>query len=478
MKKRIALFLWFACLLEIAHGQVRASLPNMVLFIGDDLAVRDIGPYGNHVVRTPHLDKLSRESLVFDQAFATSPTCGPSRSSLFTAMYPMRHGAHGNHSGVHEGLSSMVQRLSALGYRVAIAGKLHVGPQEVFPFERIPGTNTPERGYENNPGLRYDLTLAPVDTWLGAQEAGKPFVLIVADHSPHVIWPENPIYKPEEVDIPPIHIDTDDTRKARARYYTDVTKMDANLGKLMNLMDKHGMTGNSILMFTADQGPQWAFGKWGLYDYGIQVPFIVRWPGEVSAGTRTDALVSQVDILPTMVEIANGVPPQDIDGKSFMAVLKTPSAKHRDTIFASHTGDRLMNRSPMRMLRTDQYKYILNLAPEIPYTTHMDRATDHDGGREYWPSWRIASFRNAHAAAVLWRYHNRPAEELYDIDTDPWEQVNLAADPMYADMLDRFRTQMKATREAQGDHETGPEDLSAPNKNRGKGKGPVAPYVF
>src|SRR5690606_12648440 len=121
--------------------------------------------------------------------------------------------------------------------------------------------------------------------------------------------------------------------------------------------------------------------------------------------------------------------------------------KHRDTIFASHTGDRLMNRSPMRMLRTDQYKYILNLAPEIPYTTHMDRATDHDGGREYWPSWRIASFRNAHAAAVLWRYHNRPAEELYDIDTDPWEQVNLAADPMYTDMLDRFRTQMKATRE-------------------------------
>lgn len=476
--KKIALFVWLACWLAVANGQEKASLPNMVIFIGDDLAVRDIGPYGNHIVHTPNLDKLSTESLVFDKAFAASPTCGPSRSSLFTAMYPMRHGAHGNHSGVKEGMSSIVQRLSALGYCVAIAGKLHVGPQEVFPFERIAGTNTPEPGFENTPGLHYDLILAPVDEWLGAQEPNKPFVLIVADHSPHVIWPEKAAYEPNEVDIPPIHIDTDDTRKARARYYTDVTKMDTNLGMLMSLLDKHGMAANSILMFTADQGPQWAFGKWGLYDYGIQVPFMVRWPGRVKAGTRTDALVSQVDVLPTMVEIANGAPPQGIDGKSFLSVLKDPSIKHRDTVFASHTGDRMMNRSPMRMLRTDRYKYILNLAPEIPYTTHMDRATDHDGGREYWPSWRIESFRDPHAAAVLWQYHHRPAEELYDIDADPWEQVNLAADPKYADMLDRFRAQMTATRTAQGDHETGPEDLNAPNKNPGKGKGPVAPYVF
>lgn len=476
--KKIALFGWFACWLAIANGQQKTSLPNMVIFIGDDLAVGDIGPYGNRVVRTPHLDKLGRESLVFDHAFAASPTCGPSRSSLFTAMYPMRHGAHGNHSGVKEGTSSMVQRLSALGYRVAIAGKLHVGPEEVFPFERIAGTNAPEPGYENTPGLRYDLILGPVDEWLGAQEPDKPFVLIVADHSPHVIWPEKPIYESDEVDIPPIHIDTDDTRKARARYYTDVTKMDANLGTLMSLLDKHEMATNSIVMFTADQGPQWAFGKWGLYDYGVQVPFIVRWPGRVKAGSRTDALVSQVDILPTMIEIAEGMPPAGIDGKSFLPVLKDPNLKHRDTVFASHTGDRMMNRSPMRMLRTDRYKYILNLAPEIPYTTHMDRATDHDGGREYWPSWRVESFRDPHAAALLWRYHHRPAEELYDVAVDPWEQVNLAADPKYADMLDRFRTQMDAFRKAQGDHETGPEELHAPNKRAGKGKGPVAPYIF
>src|SRR5690606_17032228 len=178
MIKKIVLFVWFACWLVAANGQGNASLPNMVIFIGDDLAVRDIGPYGNRIVRTPNLDKLSNESLVFDKAFAASPTCGPSRSSLFTAMYPMRHGAHGNHSGVKEGVSSMVQRLSALGYHVAIAGKLHVGPTEVFPFERVAGTNAPEPGFENTPGLHYDLILAPVDEWLSAQKPDKPFVLI------------------------------------------------------------------------------------------------------------------------------------------------------------------------------------------------------------------------------------------------------------------------------------------------------------
>ncbi len=450
----------------------------MVIFIADDLGLGDISPYGNDVVRTPNLATLSRESLVFDRAFAASPTCGPSRSSLFTAMYPMRHGAHGNHSGVTAGTTSMVRQLVALGCRVAIAGKLHVGPRDVFPFERIEGTNVPEPGHEDRPGLFYDLNLAPVDQWLGQQQAGRPFVLIVADHSPHVVWPETPAYRARDVDIPPIHIDTDDTRRARARYYTDVTKMDTNVGKLMDMLEAHGLASHSIFMFTADQGPQWPFGKWGLYDYGVRVPLIVRWPEQIKVGVRTDALVSHVDVMPTMVAIANGTPPTNIDGQSFLAVLKNPEAKHREMVFASHTGDRAMNRSPMRMLRTDRYKYIFNLAPAILYTTHMDKATDHDGGREYWPSWRTESFRNPQAAAVLSRYHNRPAEELYDVQADPWERVNLAADPAFSTLLKQFRKEMAVIRKEQGDRETGPEDLTASKTDHGAPQEPVAPYVF
>lgn len=461
----------------LGYGQVQGqTLPNIVIFIADDLGVNDIGPYGNTVVRTPHLDELANESLRFKQAFAASPTCGPSRSSLLTGLLPLRHGAHGNHSGVNDGTASMIQRLSELGYRVAIAGKLHVGPETVFPFERIGGTNVPEPGFEQNPGLRHDLNLKPVDTWMGKLDKDKPFALVVADHSPHVIWPEVATYTTAEVDIPKIHIDTEDTRKARARYYTDVTKMDANVGTLLALMDKHGLTSNSMVIFTADQGPQWAFGKWGLYDYGIQVPLLVRWPGHIAPNTTTAALVSQIDIMPTLIELAGDIPPEDIDGKSFLRLFENPGQDHREMVFASHTGDLQMNRSPMRMLRTARYKYILNLAPDEVYHTHMNLANDHDGGREYWPSWRRESFRDAHAAAVLWRYHHRPQEELYDLEQDPWEQRNLAQDETHVELMETFRKQMARQRQQQGDTKTGPEtEAPVPRK---PGEAPIAPYVF
>lgn len=453
----------------------KSSRPNIVIFIGDDLGVDDIGPYGNKVVGTPNLDKLSNESLLFTRAFAGSPTCGPSRSTMFTGLLPFRHGAHGNHSGVRDNTRSLVDYLQPLGYRVVIAGKLHVGPEAVFSFERISRTNVPEDGFEDKPGLHYDLNMGPVDKWLSQQPKDQPFLLIVADHSPHVIWPEKSTYAPNEIDIPSVHINTEKTRKARARYYEDITKMDGNVGKLLNSLDEHNLAENTMVVFTADQGPQWPFAKWSLYEDGIRVPMMIRWPGQVATGTRTGALISQTDLLPTFVEIAGGRAPDQIDGQSFLKILKGEADKHREIVFASHTGDRLMNRSPSRMLRTDRYKYILNLAPENVYHTHMDKAKDHNGGREYWSSWVEKAETDKDAAAVLQRYHHHPAEELYDLETDPDELKNLAADPKYTKMIEDYRKKMGIWRKQQGDFETGPEELKPVAQ---KGKKPVAPYVF
>jgi N-sulfoglucosamine sulfohydrolase len=460
---------------RLAGTSSPAKKPNIVLFIADDLAAEDIRPYGNQVVRTPHLDRLAGESLLFNQAFASSPTCGPSRSSLLTGLMPFRHGAHGNHSGVKEGTRSLVHYLQPLGYRVAIAGKLHVGPESVFPLARVSQTNVPEPGFEKKPGLNYDLAMAPVDAWLAAQTAGEPFLLVVADHSPHVIWPEKATYSPELVDIPARHIDTRDTRQSRARYYTDISKMDGNVGLLLQSLEKHGLAANTIVVFTADQGPQWPFAKWSLYDYGLQAPLLVRWPGQVKPATRTDALVSLTDLVPTFVEIAGGKAPAQLDGQSFLPLLHGRQQGQRQVVFATHTGDRLMNRAPARMLRTNRYKYIMNLAPEITYTTHMDKAKDHDGGREYWDSWVEKAKTDPRAARVLQRYHHRPAEELYDIVADPQEMQNLAAEPQHAARLKDFRLQLAAWRSQQGDTETGPEKLDSAPVKPGK---PVAPYVF
>lgn len=450
-----------------------ANKPNIVLFVADDLGARDVGAYGNSVVRTPHIDQLADESLLFKQAFASSPTCSPSRSTLYTGMMPFHNGAHNNHSGVKEGIQSLPDYMKPLGYRVALAGKFHVGPMKSFPFELIHNSNVPEPGHKDDGVLWTNLNMGAVDKWLSKVGKDQPFMLVVNDHSPHVIWPEQARYDFEKVNIPSKHIDTEDTRKSRARYYTDISKMDRNLGQLRKSLQKYGFSENTIVIFTSDQGPQWAFAKWTLYDYGIRVPLLVHWPGTTKTATQTNALTSLADLLPTFVEIGGNSVPTNIDGKSILPVLKNNEKSHRERVFATHTGDGRMNRSPARMLRTERYKYILNLAPDLRFTTHMDKAKDHDGGREYWDSWVIESYRSEHAASVLWRYHNRPEEELYDLHKDPNETKNLAKKPEYSDLLDKFRKQLSEWRKQQGDQESGP--YEAPKR---KNEGPVAPYIF
>ncbi len=464
--------------LIVAATALVAAPPNVVVFIADDLGANDIGPYGNTVVRTPNLDALAKNALLFNRAFASSPTCSPSRASLYSGLLPFRNGAHANHAGVKQGVRTLPLYLQPLGYKVAIAGKFHVGPIDAFPFELIHHSDVPEPGHEGQGVLWTDLNMEPVDAWISsASKAKQPFMLVVADHSPHVYWPENPIYDSASVDVPSIHIDTQDTRQARARYYTDISKMDRNVGKLLESLERNHLTENTVVIFTADQGPQWAFGKWNLYDYGVHVPLLIRWPGTVAGNAETDALVSLVDVLPTIVEIAGGTAPQQgaqIDGMSLLPLLRGEVNHIRDAVFASHTGDGTMNQSPMRMIRTTRYKYILNLAPEIIYTTHIDKSGVDGYGEEYWPSWVQRSYEDPLSAAVLWRYHNRPKEELYDVRQDPNEIHNLAADPHYQTVLQDLRSRVEKWRQDQGDHETGVFEAPA----RDPKAPPIAPYIF
>src|SRR5690349_18015801 len=161
--KNVFILSFFAGFFVCTHARPpvhKAGDPvNIVLFIADDLTTTDIGPYGNKIVRTPHLDRFTKQSMVFNKAFAASATCSPSRSAILTGLMPFRNGAHSNHTSVKDGTKSIVHYLAPLRYRMAIAGKLHIGPEEVFSFERIANTNMPEPGHEKNPGLNYDLNL-------------------------------------------------------------------------------------------------------------------------------------------------------------------------------------------------------------------------------------------------------------------------------------------------------------------------------
>ena len=445
------LFFAAAALLVSAGTLSATPRPHLVLFVADDFTATDCGPYGATDVKTPHLDRLAKQSLRFTRAFAASPTCTPSRCSLFTGLYPFRNGAHANHSLIREGVRTLPHHLKQLGYRVVLAGKTHIGPRDQFDFEYLKGSNVMPPGKKHV--LWTDLDTKVVDELLASHERSKPLCLIVCSHSPHVYWPEDPgPYDPNTVRLPPNLLDTPATREARSRYYADVTWMDKQLGDVVTSLARHGYGNDAVLMFTADQGAQWPFSKWTLYDAGVRVPLLVRWPGRIKPGTSTDALVSLVDVLPTLTQIVGGADaiPAKLDGRSFLPVLLGETSTHHDAVFATHTGDKQMNRSPVRCVRTGRFKYILNLLPDAPFKSHISDAAAADG-RTYWASWERRAERDPRAKQLVDRYRHRPAEELYDVQADPFEQHNLAGDPSHAAELERLRMLVREWRVRQGE---------------------------
>ncbi|HEV2296271.1 MAG TPA: sulfatase [Tepidisphaeraceae bacterium] len=436
------------CLTTRAGAQT--TPPHIVLFIADDFSWHDAEPYGATDVRTPNMAKLAKQGMRFDHAIAASPTCTPSRSAIYTGLFPFRNGAHPNHSLIKEGIRTLPDYFKELGYRVVLAGKTHVGPREQFAFEYLKGSNFMPSGKKHV--LWTELDTGVVDRLLAEHEKGaQPLCLLVCTHSPHVFWPNNEGYDPAAIDIPPYLLDTPQTRRMRARYYTDVTLMDSQLGDVMASLDKHGYVDNTLLIFTADQGAQWPMAKWTLYDAGIRAPLIVRWPGRVTQDSSSGAVVSLIDLLPTMLEAAGGSAPNDLDAKSFLPVLRGNADHHRDATFAINTGDKTMNRSPMRAVRTAKYKYILNLKPQTPFKTHITDAGGEDG-LLYWRSWEeLAASGDPRAKGAIERYRHRPAEELYDVQADPYELKNRATDPAHAAALADLRQQLKQWRLQQGE---------------------------
>jgi uncharacterized sulfatase len=242
-------------------------------------------------------------------------------------------------------------------------------------------------------------------------------------------------------------------RFARALYYSAVTRMDEELGRVLAAA-RESLGTNTVFVHTSDHGAQFPFGKWNCYDAGIRVPLIVSWPNVVKPGTRTDALVSWVDLLPTFIDIAGGQAPANLDGRSFARVLRGEVTEHRDRIFTTHSADGNMNVYPIRSVRTRDWKLILNLHPEFSFHSHIDLAPR--GGKPgywggYWSSWTNAARTNASAAVTVQRYHLRPAEELYDLRNDPFETNNLAGRPEHAGRVRSLRADLQAWMREQGD---------------------------
>lgn len=432
---RVLLFL-----LILASGAV-AGPPNIVVFLADDHGRAESSVYGTEEVRTPIMAALAREGMVFDNAFIASPSCGPSRSALLTGLMPARNGAEPNHTMPHDGTMKMVPMLKELGYEVVAFGKVAHGTKQA----KDAGFDQAENGRKE------ELAELVSEFFRKRKDTNKPLCLLVGDHRPHVAWSEESTYDPEQITLPDYLIDTPETRDHWARYLTDITGMDELMGKIDKMARDYFESDDFLFIYTADHGGQWPFGKWNLYDKGVRVAFQARWPGRIEAGIRTDAMVSWIDLFPTLIELGGGSVPDDIDGKSFAEVLLGNKKKHRNRVYVTHSGAS-KNVYPIRAVRTERFKYIRNLLPDSYHSNQSD-VSRKDGAAAYWYSWDEAAKTDPHAAAIVKKYYHRPAIEFYDLENDPDEQINLAQNPEYGDQVEEMSAMLDHWMKEQGDQQ-------------------------
>jgi len=437
-----------------ARNNNRNERPNIVMYISDDHGLDFLGCYGNKDIQTPNIDALAKEGMLFSNMFAASPTCAPSRSVLWTGLHSARNGCMGNHTVCRDDITSLPTYLNRLGYRVVLTNKYHARPREVFCFEYI------DAGLPRNPAnprkyRREGLNIRAIDEFLAKHSKDRPdtpLCLILADNSPHVTWEPNKTYDPAKLRLPPYIVDTELTRRAMANYYQDITTMDKRVGEARTMLKKYGFEDNTLFIYTSDQGSEWPHSKWTVYDTGIHVPFIAVWPGKIKPRSACDAMVSFVDITPTFIDIANGQPPGGLDGKSFLDVLLGKTKTFRECIYASHTRDGNMNVFPQRGVRDSRYKYILNLRPENTWTTHFTKVPGiPESHKQVWDTWVEKAGTDPQAAKLLDIIEHHPAEELYDLQIDPYELNNIAGKPEARSILNKTQRRLKTWMLSQND---------------------------
>ncbi len=439
---------------RVSFGSGKSAKPNFVFIIADDCTFRDIGCYGGQAY-TPNIDKLASEGMRFTQCFQAAPMCSPTRHNIYTGLYPVKSGAYPNHTFAKDGTKSVVHYLKPLGYRVALSGKKHINPPEVFPFEYS--------GKGNNPDFE------TIDKFIsGCKDSSTPFCLFACSNEPHSPWNKGDAsrYDAAKLKLPPYFVDTAETRENMTRYLAEITYYDWQVGQTLALLDKHALTNNTLVIVVSEQGSSFPFGKWTCYDTGLQSAFIARWPGKIEPGTVSDAMIEYLDVLPTYIEAAGGTPPAVLDGKSLLPVLTGETKEHKKYVFGEMTTRGINNGSEhfgIRSIRSSKFKYVWNFTPKTKFRNACTNSS-------IFKSWRKKAEADSDAAEKIRRYEHRPAEELYDITMDPYEWHNLAEDPKYTTIKIRMRRRLDNWMKAMGDkgQQTELEALEHQGRNRNK----------
>ena len=416
-----------------------AEKPNFVLFIADDCSHYDLGCYGSPDSKTPNIDRFATQGVRFTQCYQAVPMSSPTRHNLYTGLWPVHSGAYPNHTIADEGTKSVVHHLGAQGYRVALIGKSHVEPESVFPFDPYV------------PSIKgNDINFEAVEQFIKECKAsGTPFCLFVASHQPHTPWNKGDAsqFDADKLTLPPMYVDMPETRTQLTHYLAEINYMDNEFGKVLDIMDKADVTDNTATVYLSEQGNSFPFAKWTCYDAGVHSACIVRWPGVVKPGTVSDAMVEYVDIVPTFIDIAGGKPVAPVDGKSFKPVLTGKKKDHKQYTYSMQTTRGIFHGSDyygIRSVADKEYRYIVNLTPEMEFRNAMTHLPIYD-------KWRKKVANDPKMKPIFDKYQHRPAIELYNTKEDPYCLNNLADDPKYASVIKRMDGKLKAWMKSCGD---------------------------
>ncbi len=417
---------------------------NVLMMIADDQGM-DMGAYGSKVVQTPNQDRLAEQGVRFTNAFATVASCSASRSVILTGLFNHTNGQYGHAHSYHNlhtlpHVQSLPFLLRQAGYRTGIVGKFHVNPASRFPFDY----QAPSQELGGNRNVAAMAESAK--TFLSRPEdRDKPFFLLIGYSDPHRSgqgfanerdYPgvEAIRYSPDEVELPSHLPDTPETRQEMAEYYQAVSRLDQGIGMMLNVLEETGHGQDTLIFFFSDNGIPFAGAKTNLYDPGIHLPFLVSSPEQSRQGVVNNAMVSYIDLVPTILDWTGAAQPTyELPGRSILPILEEENPKGWDEVYLSHTFHEITMYYPTRGLRTRRYKYLKNLYPELSFPHASDLYAS-----KTWQS--ILKGKLTHMGARRTQdYLQRPAEELYDLENDPEEVKNLAGDPRHAELIKKFR---------------------------------------
>ena len=460
--------------LASAQSPKPETRPNVVLIIADDLAWDDTGAFGNPKIRTPNIDELARGGMRFDRAFVTASSCSPSRSSLITGRYPHATGAEELHWPLPVGQVTFVERLKASGYYTAAAGKWHLGNPAKVKFDLVregnpaafqlgTGADPKSKMTAGGPGAAQ----AGCDRWVATlrdRPRDRPFFLWLASFDPHREYQDGTIpdpHRPEDVVVPPYLPDLPEVRKDLAAYYDEAARLDRYVGEVLAELARQGVADDTLVLFLSDNGRPFPRCKTTLYDSGIKTPLIARWPGKIKPGVRSSSLVSTVDLAPTILRLAGLEPGPTIQGKDVSPIFRDPSAKVREFIFGERNWHDFASRG--RAARSERFKYIKN----EDFPTRLTPPSDAVRSPSFVAMRRLRDEGKLPPVQSACFTIPRPVEELYDLDADPHELTNLAADPKSGEILDQMRQALEDwTRETK---DVPPEKLSPDEFDRETG---------